>query len=257
MAAIAEIGANIYRINVEMPGKPVTFSLFLIDDEQPTLVETSYRRVFAEVLDAVRTILDPATIRHIVIPHFEGDECGGLNLFLEAAPHAQPVCSPTGAATSIPDFAIREPLRVDETAVLDLGAHKLSFLLTPYVHAWDSVLAYDETTRTLFSSDLFLQPGRGPAVTERDMSEEMIDYTRSIGLFPSQAHLVAALDKIDLFQPETLACHHGTVKAGHIATHLAAFRHHDVTGLIPTDTVHTSIVTPVSDGLPTASNTDS
>jgi flavorubredoxin len=119
------------------------------------------------------------------------------------------------------------------------------------------MLAYDETTRTLSSSDLFLQPGRGPAVTERDMSEEMIDYTRSIGLFPSQAHLVAALDKIDLLQPETLACHHGTVKAGHIATLLAAFRHHDVTGLIPTDTVHISIVTPVSDGLPTASNTDS
>jgi flavorubredoxin len=256
MASIAEIGANIYRINVEMPDKPVTFSLFLIDDDQPTLVETSYRRVFAEVLDAVRTVLDPATIRYIVIPHFEGDECGGLNLFLEAAPHAQPVCSPTGAATSIPDFAIREPLRVDETMVLDLGAHKLSFLVTPYVHAWDSLLAYDETTRTLFSSDLFLQPGRGPALTDRDVSEEMIDYTRSIGLFPSQAHLVAALDKIELLQPETLACHHGTVKVGHIATHLAAFRLHDVTGLLPSDTVHTSIVTPPSGRSSTPTDTD-
>jgi flavorubredoxin len=256
MASIAEIGANIYRINVEMPDKPVTFSLFLIDDDQPTLVETSYRRVFAEVLDAVRTVLDPATIRYIVIPHFEGDECGGLNLFLEAAPHAQPVCSPTGAATSIPDFAIREPLRVDETMVLDLGAHKLSFLVTPYVHAWDSLLAYDHTTRTLFSSDLFLQPGRGPALTDRDVSEEMIDYTRSIGLFPSQAHLVAALDKIELLQPETLACHHGTVKVGHIATHLAAFRLHDVTGLLPSDTVHTSIVTPPSGRSSTPTDTD-
>lgn len=250
MATITEIGADIYRINVEMPGKPVTFSLFLIDDDQPTLVETSYRRVFAEVLDAVRTVLDPAAIRHIVIPHFEGDECGGLNLFLEAAPHARPVCSPTGAATSIPDFAIREPMRVDETTVLDLGAHKLSFLVTPYVHAWDSMLAYDETTRTLFSSDLFLQPGNGPALTDGDISEEMVAYTRSIGLFPSQAHLGAALDKIDVLRPETLACHHGTVKAGHIATYLAAFRQHDVTGLIPSDPVHTSIVKPPGDGQP-------
>jgi flavorubredoxin len=118
------------------------------------------------------------------------------------------------------------------------------------------MLAYDETTRTLFSSDLFLQPGRGPALTERDMSEEMIHYTRSIGLFPSQAHLIAALDKIDRLQPETLACHHGTVKAGHIATHLAAFRLHDVTGLIPSDTVHTSIVAPPSDRRPTATDAD-
>jgi hypothetical protein len=88
------------------------------------------------------------------------------------------------------------------------------------------------------------------------MSEEMIDYTRSIGLFPSQAHLVAALDKIDLLQPTTLACHHGTVKAGHIATHLAAFRLHDVTGLFPADAVHTSIVTPPRDVSSTFADTD-
>ena len=147
MASVAEVGSDIYRINVEIPGKPVTFSLFLIKDEQPTLIETSYRRVFDEVIDAVATVIDPSTLRHVVIPHFEGDECGGLNLFLEAAPHAAPVCSPIGANTSIPDFSIREPLRVDEETILDLGQHKLRFLVTPYVHAWDSLLAYDDDDR--------------------------------------------------------------------------------------------------------------
>ena len=33
------------------------------------------------------------------------------------------------------DFAIREPMRADETTVLDLGAYKMNFLITPYVHA--------------------------------------------------------------------------------------------------------------------------
>jgi flavorubredoxin len=144
----------------------------------------------------------------------------------------------------MPDFAIREPMRVDETTVLDLGEHRLRFLVTPYVHAWDSMLAFDDATRTLFSSDLFLQPGNGAALTEGDISEEMIDYTRSIGLFPSQAHLGAALDKIEPLQPTTLACHHGTVKVGQIPTYLDAFRSHDVTGLIPSDPVHTSIPAP-------------
>jgi flavorubredoxin len=50
--------------------------------------------------------------------------------------------------------------------MLDLSQHKLRFLVTPYVHAWDSVLAYDEMTGALFSSDLFLQPGPGPALTD-------------------------------------------------------------------------------------------
>jgi flavorubredoxin len=244
MANVTEVGPDIYRINVEIPGKPVTFSLFLIRDEQPTLVETSYRRVFDEVMEAVATVIDPSTLRHIVIPHFEGDECGGLNHFLEAAPNALPVCSPVGANTSIPDFSIRDPLRVDEETTLDLGQHKLRFLVTPYVHAWDSMLAYDETTGTLFSSDLFLQPGTGPALTDRDISEEMVAYTRAVGLFPSQAHLVAALDKIDALQPVTLACHHGTVKAGQIPAYLRAFREHNVTGLPPADPVHSSIARP-------------
>lgn len=248
MASVVEVGADIYRINVEMPGKPVTFSLFLIKDDQPTLIETSYRRVFDEVIDAVATVIDPSTLRHVVIPHFEGDECGGLNLFLEAAPHAVPVCSPIGANTSIPDFSIRDPLRVDEETILDLGQHKLRFLVTPYVHAWDSLLAYDETTRTLFSSDLFLQPGTGPALTDRDLSEEMIAYTRSLGLFPSQAHLVSALDKIEVLGPTTLACHHGTVKAGQIPVYLSAFRENVVTGLPPADPVHTSIPAPPPTG---------
>ncbi len=188
--------------------------MFVIDDEQPTLVETAHRKLYDETWAAVRRVIDPARLRYIVVPHFEADECGGLNHFLDSAPHAVPVCSPVGAATSISDFAIRDPLRVDEETVLDLGHHQLRFLVTPYVHAWDSVLAFDATTRTLFSSDLFMQPGGGPAMTDRDISEEMVNYTRSLGLFPSRAHLEAALDKIAPLQPATLACHHGTVRPG-------------------------------------------
>jgi flavorubredoxin len=244
VATITEIGEDIYRINIEVPGKPVTFSFFLIDDQAPTLVETSYRRLFDETIAAVRRIIDPTTLRYVVIPHFEGDECGALNLFLETAPQAVPICSPTGFNTSIPDFAVREPMRVDDQSRLDLGRHQLHFLVTPYVHAWDSMLAYDDTTGTLFSSDLFLQPGAGPAIAERDMSEEMIEYTRSIGLFPSQPHLLAALDKIEALRPETLACHHGSVKAAAVANYLRAFREHDVTGLPPADPVHTAVLPP-------------
>ena len=244
VAVITEVAAGIYRINAELPGKPVTVSMFVIDDEEPALVETAQRKLHDEIWEAVTRIVDPKRLRYIVVPHFEADECGGLNHFLDGAPHAVPVCSPVGAATSISDFAIRDPQRVDETTVLDLGNHRLRFLVTPYVHAWDSMLAFDETTRTLFSSDLFMQPGAGPAITDRDISEEMISYTRSLGLFPSRAHLDAALDKIAPLQPATLACHHGTVKTGAVEAYIEALRLHDVTGLTPADPVHTSIASP-------------
>jgi hypothetical protein len=63
------------------------------------------------------------------------------------------VGSPIGAAVNLSDFAIREPLAVDDSDAFDLGSHRLRFLVTPYVHQWDSMLAYDETTRTVFCSD--------------------------------------------------------------------------------------------------------
>ena len=46
---------------------------------------------------------------------------------------------------NLSDFAVREPLAVDDSDAFDLGSHRLRFLVTPYVHQWDSMLAYAET----------------------------------------------------------------------------------------------------------------
>jgi flavorubredoxin len=231
VATVTEIAPEIYRVNVERSGSPVTYSFFVIKDDQPTLVQTGFARTFPETVEAVRQVLDPTTLRYIVIPHFEGDESGALNHFLGQAPHAEAVGSPIGVRTSLSDFAIREPVAVDEEAVLDLGRHRLRFLITPYVHQWDSLLAYDETTRTVFSSDVFTTPGAGPAVTSRDRTDEMLALYRRNGIFPSRAHLNAALDKIESLAPRTLACHHGSVVDGQVERYIHALRDNDVTGL--------------------------
>ena len=231
MASITEVANEIYRVNIEVPQSPVTFSFFVINDEQPALVETGFGRMFDESLEAVKRIIDPAKLRYIVVPHFEGDECGALNKFLSVAPHAEAVCSPIGATANLSDFALREPLPVEEGQVLDLGRHRLGFLITPYVHQWDSMLAYDETTRTVFTSDVFIQPGPRPAVTDRDLTDEMLATYRMVGIFPSRAHLNAALDKIENVKPQVLACHHGSVIAGQVPAYIRALRENDVTGL--------------------------
>lgn len=230
MASIYEVAAGIYRVNVEIPNIPVTYSFFVIKDDQPALVETGFGRMFSENLEAVRRIIDPAKLRYIVVPHFEGDESGALNRFLALAPNAQAVCSPIGALTNS-DLAIREPLAVDEGQILDLGQHRLGFLITPYVHQWESMLAYDQTTRTVFTSDVFIQPGAGPATTDQDLTEQMVAIYRMIGIFPSRVHLDAALDKIEALKPKTLACHHGSVVGAKVAAYIRALRDNDVTGL--------------------------
>jgi flavorubredoxin len=231
MATITEVARDIYRVNIEVSGVPVTYSFFVIKDELPAMVETGLGRMFDESLEAVKRIIDPAKLRYILVPHFEGDECGALNQFLELAPHALPVCSPIGALTNLSDFAIREPVVAEEGKLLDLGQHRLGSLITPYVHQWDSMLAYEDTTRTVFSSDVFIQPGAGPATTDQDLTEQMLEVYRMIGIFPSRTHLNAALDKIEALKPKVLACHHGSVVSGKVPAYIRALRENDVTGL--------------------------
>jgi flavorubredoxin len=232
MAAVDEVAPDIFRINVmTVPDEDFTTSFFLIRDEAPTLVETGFRRAFDETREALAQVIDPATLRYLVVPHFEGDECGALNLFLEQAPHAVPVASPVGVAVNLGDFAVRDPVAVDGSSELDLGTHRLRFMITPYVHTWESMLPYDPTTGTVFCSDVFIGPEGGHPVTDADQSDVMIEMYKTIGIFPSRAHLDSALDKIEAVHPQTLACHHGSVKAARIRTYLQALREHDVTGV--------------------------
>ena len=230
MASITEIGTGVYRINVVLPDRPVSFSLFLLDDDDPTLIETSFASVFDEVKLAVESVVDLNKIKHIVVPHFEGDECGGLNKFLAAAPNAIAVCSPIGSS-SIRDFTGKEPLVIADGQELATGLRKLRFFLTPYVHAWDSLLAVEETDGTFFSSDLFIQPGYGKALTYEDLSEQMIDLYRRTGLMPSMAHIRAALEKMKDLEIKTIACHHGSVLSGDLEPYYRAIWEQDFTGL--------------------------
>ena len=235
MATVHEIAEDVYRINIAPSGRPVTFSLFLINDDMPTLVETSFGRVFVEVKEAVQKILDPKLLRHIVVPHFEGDECGALNKFLAMSPNAVPVCSPIGAS-SVGDFTEREPMVVADGDILDIGTKKLRFVHTPYVHQWDSLVVYESTQGVLYSSDLFMQAGQGPATTDLDVSEQMIESYRRNGLLPSMKHVHSALDKLDPLLDDsegpgirTIACHHGSVLTGDPRPYFTALRENDVT----------------------------
>ena len=230
MATITEIAQGVYRINMQIPDRPLTYSLFLINDDMPTLIETSFGGLFDEVIEAVAKVLDPRNIQHIVVPHLEGDECGGLNKFLAAAPNAVAICSPIGS-NSIRDFTEREPKIVIDGEPLSIGARKLHFILTPYVHAWDSLLVYEETQSVLYSSDLFIQSGNDKPLTDEDLSERMVELYRRAGVMPSMKHIHSALDKMEGLDIRTIACHHGSVLTGDLSPYFGILREQDVTAL--------------------------
>src|SRR5262249_43523161 len=158
----------------------IQFNQFLVAADEPFLMHTGMQRMFGPTRDAIATVLDPARLRWIGFSHFEADECGALNEWLEAAPRARAVCSFVGVTVTPNDLA-RHPARaLADDEVLATGRHRLRFLATPHVpHGWDAGLFFDETTRTLFCSDLFFQPGDPAPLDTADPVEPSLHAIRA------------------------------------------------------------------------------
>jgi flavorubredoxin len=167
---VTEIAPDTYRISTFHPDYAIQFNQFLINDDEPFLMHTGFKRMFQTTLAGVSSIIDPAKLRWIGFSHFESDECGALNEFLGVAPRAQAVCSVVGAMVMVNDFADRAPRPLADNEVLQTGRHRLQFLATPHVpHCWDAGLFFDKAERTLLCSDLFFQPGDPEPVIESDI----------------------------------------------------------------------------------------
>lgn len=73
-----------------------------------------------------------------------------------------------------------------DNEVLKAGKRQFRFIMTPHVHHWDSMMIYEETTKSLFPSDLFMQPGNNKPVISEDLTESMIALYRGVGIFASE-----------------------------------------------------------------------
>jgi len=169
MARIDHLTGGIYRISTYAPEKRLSFNQFLIDDDEPALIHTGTFPMYGDVRGAIAQVLDPSRLRHVMVPHFEADECGGMGRFIAEAPQALLACSAVGARINLQQWDYAGPFRgMQDGDVLDLGRHRLRFWETPHVHHWDSMMVVEESTKSLFPSDLFLQPGdQPPVVTEK------------------------------------------------------------------------------------------
>jgi hypothetical protein len=101
-------------------------------------------------------LIDPSEIRHIGFSHFESDECGALNHWLELAPPRNPSGGLVGALVSVNDFCDPACSGVDagrragnRLVPVSLPAHPAC------AHGWDAGVLFEESEKTLFCSDLF------------------------------------------------------------------------------------------------------
>ncbi len=213
-----EIAPNIYRLSTVVPDigpTGFTFNQFLLDDEDPLLFHTGHRSMFPSICEAIERVLPVDRIRWIGFGHVESDECGSMNEFLAAAPHAQVAQGALGCLVSVNEMADRPPRPLADGETIELGAMRVRHLDTPHVpHGWDARVLYEETTGTLLCGDLFTHLGDGPAITSDDIVEPSIEAEelfRSTALAPDTA---AVMRRLGDMSPKTLALMHGSSFSG-------------------------------------------
>ena len=218
---ITEISPDVFRLSLFVPEANLQFNQFLVRDQEPLLFHTGMRSIFPVVHEAVATLIDPATLRHIGFSHFEADECGALNEWLAIAPNAEPVCSFVGAVVSVNDFASRPARALSDGDTFSTGKYSFKFLHTPHLpHCWEAGLLFEETNRTLFSSDLFHQLGDVDPLTDKSVIDHVrqtfleYDLTPLAGYMPYTRQTAANLQRLVDLNPATIAAMHGSSYVG-------------------------------------------
>jgi flavorubredoxin len=219
---VDQIADRIYRISTCFPDAApggFTINQFLVDAEEPLLYHTGMRSMFSEVSTAVDRVVPLARLRWIAFAHLEADECGSVNQFLAAAPHAEVVHGALGCDLSLDDHCERAPVPLQDGEVLDIGGAHLSRRLleiaTPHVpHNWESHMFFEEVSGTLFCGDLVSQLGDGPALVGDDLLEAAVeaeDLFRQTSLGPA---VPATYRRLADLEPSRLAIMHGSSYEG-------------------------------------------
>lgn len=223
---IHEVADGIFRINT--PLKDVlggfSFNQYLVIDDQPLLFHTGPRRLFPLVCEAVRSVIDPAKLKYVAFSHFEADECGALNEWLEVAPQAVPVCSMVAAMVSVNDVADRPAKPLGDGERLALGAKTMRWLDAPHLpHGWDCGYMFEEKTKTLFCGDLFTQGGADSVpLTEADILGPSEAFREPLDYYAHTPNGREQFERLAATGPRTLACMHGSAWAGDGAALLRA-----------------------------------
>lgn len=135
----------------------VSYNSYLIVDQKTALVDTIELGTDGKYIERISSLLQGKELDYLIINHMEPDHSGEIEDVVRAFPEVTLV----GNAKTFDIFENYYPdicenlLVVKDGDTLDLGKHKLRFVLTPMVHWPETMMTYEETEQVLFSGDAF------------------------------------------------------------------------------------------------------
>jgi flavorubredoxin len=135
----------------------IAYNSYLIDDEKVALIDTVNPDSSEEYLDKIRSIIGgDRNVDYLIVNHMEPDHSGAIRTLVGAYPDIKII-------GNIKTFKIlsayygleNHQMEIKQDEELELGHHKLKFVMTPWVHWPETMMTYERTEKILFSGDAF------------------------------------------------------------------------------------------------------
>ena len=194
----------------------VSYNSYVMLDEKVAIFDTVDKAVYQTYFENVAHALDGRRPDYLIVSHMEPDHAYTIEALLTRYPGIKLVCN-SKMETMLKsffrgvDFSGRLHI-VKEGDVLELGRHRISFVMAPMVHWPEVMMSYDLTDKILFSADAFGTFGALNGrlfADETDFFAENVDearryYTNIVGKYGAQVQAVlkkAAALEISLVCP--------------------------------------------------------
>lgn len=214
--AVKYIGADdttldLFESQYQIPNG-VSYNSYVILDEKVAVMDTIDERKTDEWFANLENVLNGRNVDYLVISHLEPDHAANIKRAADKFPQAQLVLSAKAKAMLPQFFDIahleERCLVVKEGDTLELGTHKLHFVMAPMVHWPEVMVEYEETEKILFSADGFGKFGALSA--EEEWADEARRYFINIvGKYGVQVQ--GLLKKAEALDIKTICPLHGPI----------------------------------------------
>lgn len=134
----------------------VAYNSYLMTGEKNILLDLVKVNTVSNFIAKLQEVLGDKPLDYIVVHHAEPDHSSAILNILEIYPEAKIICNKKTVDFLENYYDIKENLIiVKDGETLEIGNRKLTFYMTPMVHWPESMVSYEEETKTLFSQDIF------------------------------------------------------------------------------------------------------
>ena len=212
---IINIGASDKDINL-FEGQYVlengmAYNSYLIKDEEYVIFDTVDEKVTGQWLQRLSEELDGESPDYLIVSHMEPDHAYNIGILAEKYPDMKIVGNQITFNILSNFFDIdlsKRKVIVSEGDILDIGKHKLQFIMAPMVHWPEVMMTYDQTDKILFSADAFGKFGALDVEEEWDCEARRY-YFGIVGKYGEQVQ--ALLKKVANLDIQTICPLHGPV----------------------------------------------